>query len=145
MLLSTAPVDDPVLGRQDYSLRTAIEERHRQLKCYSDLEGFSSRSFNLIANQVVFVLLTYSLLQWYLLRSGREELNRQTRPRTMDLLRPVITTIVIYHKDYAAFLSPLEHQELVLTLDKEAQKKILAKTRALRRSLAHQLYNPRPP
>jgi hypothetical protein len=145
MLLSTAPVDDPVLGRQDYSPRTAIEERHRQLKCYSDLEGFSSRSFNLIANQVVFVLLTYSLLQWYLLRSGREELNRQTRPRTLDMLRPVITTIVIYHKDYAAFLSPLEHQELVLTLNKEARKKILAKTRALRRSLAHQLYNPRPP
>jgi len=145
MLLSTAPVDDPVLGRQDYSLRTTIEERHRQLKCYSDLEGFSSRSFNLIANQVVFVLLTYSLLQWYLLRSGREELNHQTRPRTLDLLRPVITTILIYYKDYVAFLSPLEHQELVLTLDKEAQKKILAKTRALRRSLAHQLYNPRPP
>ncbi len=145
MLLSTAPVDDPVLGRQDYSLRTTIEERHRQLKCYSDLEGFSSRSFNLIANQVVFVLLTYSLLQWYLLRSGREELNRQTRPRTLDMLRPVITTIVIYHKDYAAFLSPLEHQELVLTLNEEARKKILAKTRALRRSLAHQLYNPRPP
>ena len=32
-----------------------------------------------------------------------------------------------------------------VTSDKVAQKKILAKTRALRRSLAHQLYNPRPP
>jgi hypothetical protein len=145
MLLSTAPLNDPGLGRQDYSLRPAIEERHRQLKCYSDLEGFSSRSFNLIANQVVFVLLTYSLLQWYLLRSGRDELNHQTRPRTMDILKPVITTLVIYHKDYVAFLSPLEHQELVLTLNEAARKKILAKTRALRRSLAHKLDNPRPP
>jgi hypothetical protein len=53
--------------------------------------------------------------------------------------------MLIYYKDYVAFLSPLEHQELVLTLDREAQKKILAKTRALRRGLAHQLYNPRPP
>ena len=145
MLLSTALVEDPVLGRQDYALRTAIEERHRQLKCYSDLEGFSSRSFNLIANQVVFVLLTYSLLQWYLLRIGREELNHQTRPHTLDMLRPVITTLVIYHKDYVAFLSPLEHQELVLTLNEAARKKILAKTRSLRRHIAQELYNPRPP
>ena len=74
VLLSTAPVSDPILGRRDYALRTTIEERHRQLKCFSDLEAFSSRCFNLIVNQVVFVLLTYSLLQWYLLRSGRKEL-----------------------------------------------------------------------
>jgi hypothetical protein len=145
MLISTARVSDPALGRQDYALRTTIEERHRQLKCYSDLEGFSSRSFNLIANQVVFILLTYSLLQWYLLRNGRQELNSQTRPRTLDLLRTAITIIVIYYKGYVAFLSPLQHQELVLTLEEAARKKILAKTRALRRSLAHQLGNPRPP
>jgi Transposase DDE domain len=145
MLISTAPVSDPALGRQDYALRTTIEERHRQLKCYSDLEGFSSRSFNLIVNQVVFILLTYSLLQWYLLRSGRQELNSQTRPRTLDLLRPAITIILIYYKNYVAFLSPLQHQNLILTLEEEARKKILAKTRALLRSLAHQFYNPRPP
>jgi hypothetical protein len=145
VLLSTAPVVDPVLGREDYAMRTTIEERHRQLKCFSDLEAFSSRAFNLIVNQVVFVLLTYSLLQWYLLRSGRKELNPKTRTRTLDLLRPTTTIILIYYKDYVACLSPLEHQELVLTLDEEARKKILAKTRALRRNLANQLYNFRPP
>ncbi len=145
VLLSTAPVVDPMLGRQDYALRTTIEERHRQLKCFSDLEAFSSRAFNLIVNQVVFVLLTYSLLQWYLLRSGRKELNPKTRTRTLDLLRPTTTIILIYYKDYVACLSPLEHQELVLILDEEARKKILAKTRALRRNLANQLYNPRSP
>ena len=50
VLLSTATVADPRDGRRDYALRTAIEERHRQLKCFSDLEAFSSRSFNLIVN-----------------------------------------------------------------------------------------------
>jgi hypothetical protein len=145
MLISTAPVSDPGLGRQEYALRTTIEERHRQLKCFSDLENFSSRSFSLVVNQVVFILLTYSLLQWYLLRRDRQELNTQTRPRTLDLLKPVLTIILIYYKSYVAFLSPLEHQELVLTLEEEARKKILAKTREIRRSLAHQLYRPRPP
>lgn len=145
VLLSTAPITDPAQGRRDYALRTAIEERHRQLKCFSDLEAFTSRSFNMIVNQVVFVLLTYSLLQWYLLRIGRKELNAKTRTRTLELLRPTTTAILIYYRNYVARLTPLEHQELVLTLDEEARKKILAKTRRLRRSLADQLTNLRPP
>lgn len=145
VLLSTASISDPALGRQDYALRTTIEERHRQLKCFSDLESFTSRSFSLIVNQVVFVLLTYSLLQWYLLRIGRRELNAKTRTRTLEMLRPAITMVIIYYKSYVAYLSPLEHQELVLTLNEQARKKILAKTRKLRRALANQLANPRAP
>jgi hypothetical protein len=86
-------------------------------------------------------LLTYSLLQWYLLRSGRKELNPKTRTRTLDLLRPTTTVILIYYQAYVACLSPLEHQELVLSLDEQARKKILAKTRSLRRGLANQLSN----
>jgi hypothetical protein len=145
VLLSTERIANPALGRLDYALRTTIEERHRQLKCFSDLEAFTSRSFNVIVNQVVFVLLTYSLLQWYLLRIGRKELNVKTRTRIMDMLRPTATVILIFYQNYVAYLSPLEHQELVLTLDERARKKILAKTRRLRRSLANQLKNPRPP
>ena len=144
-LLDTAPVNDPTRGRQDYALRTAIEERHRQLKCFSDLEAFSSRTFSLIVNQVVFVLLTYSLLQWYLVRAARQQLNSKTRTRILELLRPSTTVILIYYQNYVAYLSPLKHQELVLTLNEQARKKILAKTRRLRRNLAHQLDHARPP
>ncbi|MDX1401747.1 MAG: transposase [Kiloniellales bacterium] len=145
VLLDTAAIRDPRQTRRDYTLRTTIEERHRQLKCFSDLEAFSSRAFNLVVNQVVFVLLTYSLLQWYLLRAGRKELNPQTRTRILDLLRPTATVILIYYQNYVACLSPLQHQELVLTLNEQARKKILAKTRRLRRSLVHQLDHARPP
>ncbi|HEY5571805.1 MAG TPA: transposase [Anaerolineales bacterium] len=145
VLLDTAPVDDPTRGRQDYALRTTIEERHRQLKCFSDLEAFSSRAFSLIVNQVVFVLLTYSLLQWYLVRAARKQLNAKTRTRILELLRPSTTVILIYYQNYVAYLSPLKHQELVLTLNEQARKKILAKTRRLRRNLAHQLDHARPP
>lgn len=145
VLLDTAPVTDPGRTRQDYALRTTIEERHRQLKGFSDLENFSSRAFNLIVHQVVFVLLTYSLLQWHLLRAGRKELNPRTRTRTLQLLRPTMTIILIYYRHYVACLSPLKHQELLLTLSEQARRKILAKTRRLRRSLAHQLDHARPP
>jgi hypothetical protein len=145
MLLDTAPIREPARTRQEYGLRTTIEERHRQLKCFSDLESFPSRAFSLVVNQVVFVLLTYSLLQWFLLRISRKELNPKTRTRILELLRPTLTVIVIYYQNYMAFLTPLEHQELVLTLDEFARKKILTKTRRLRRSLAHALNHARPP
>jgi hypothetical protein len=145
VLLDTAPIREPARTRQAYGLRTSIEERHRQLKCFSDLESFPSRAFSLVVHQVVFVLLTYSLLQWFLLRMGRKELNPKTRTRTLDLLRPTLTVIILYYQNYMAFLTPLQHQELVLTLDEAARKKILAKTRRLRRSLTHALDHARPP
>jgi hypothetical protein len=145
MLLDTAPIREPARTRQEYGLRTSIEERHRQLKCFSDLESFPSRAFSLVAHQVVFVLLTYSLLQWFLLRMGRKDLNPKTRTRTLELLRPALTVIIIYYEKYMALLTPLQHQELVLTLSETARKKILAKTRRLRRSLAHALEHARPP
>jgi hypothetical protein len=145
VLLDTARIRSAVRGRQEYRLRTCIEERHRQLKCFSDLEAFTSRAFNLVVNQVVFVLLTYSLTQWFMLRIGRKELNARTRTRILELLQPTQTVIVLYYRNYVAYLSPLGHQELVLSLDEPARKKILTKTRRLRRSLAQQLQNPRPP
>ena len=144
VLLDTASVAHAGQSRQDYMLRTTIEERHRQLKCFSDLEGFTSRAFSLVVHQVVFVLLTYSLVQWFLLRIGRKDLNPRTRTRTLELLRPAITVIVIYYRNRVAYLSPLQHQELVLTLGEAARKKVLARTRRLRRSLAQQLQHPRP-
>src|SRR3990172_5333219 len=95
VLLDTAPVSHAGQSRQDYMLRTCIEERHRQLKCYSDLETFTSRAFSLVVHQVVLVLLTYSLMQWFMLRIERKDLNPRTRTRTLELLRPAITVIVI--------------------------------------------------
>src|SRR5437867_8773058 len=145
MLLDTKPIVSAADMRNEYALRPVIEERHRQLKCFSGIEDFSSRSFSLIVNQVAFVLLTYSLLQWYLLRTERKPLNTKTQSRILDLLRPVFSVIVIYYQNYVAFLDPLEYQEMVLTLSETARKTILAKTRKLRRGLAHQLQNPRAP
>jgi Transposase DDE domain len=145
MLLDTKPIVRAAEIRNEYGLRPAIEERHRQLKCFSGIDDFSSRAFSLIVNQVTFVLLTYSLLQWYLLGTERKQLNPKTQSRILELLRPVFSVIVIYYQNYVAFLDPLEYQEMVLTLSEPARKRTLAKTRQLRRGLARQLHNPRAP
>jgi hypothetical protein len=145
VLLDTAPVPQPLATRQEYGLRTSIEERHRQLKCFSNLAGFTSRRLSMVVNQVVFVLLVYSLLQWYWQRIRRPEFNPRTTVRALEQLRPTMTVILIFYQGYVARLAPLEYQELLLTLEEEARRKILAKTRRLRRGLTHQLDHARSP
>ena len=74
---------------------------------------------------MAFVLLTYSLLQWYLLRIHGKQLNRTTRTRTLELLRPTTTVILIYWQGYVACLTPLQHQEWVLTLSETSRRMAL--------------------
>ena len=64
-LMTTGREVQPLDVIQLYGKRPAIEERHRQLKCFCDLSDFRSRSFNAITAQVM-ILLTYTLRQWQL-------------------------------------------------------------------------------
>ncbi|MBM4095081.1 MAG: transposase, partial [Planctomycetes bacterium] len=116
----------------NYGLRTDIEERHRQIKCFWDLTRFYSTAWNLVVNQVVFVCLTYSLLQLYLLQHGHQELNRRTSETTRRLL-PDGDRVIIYRQQYFAFFTLLEHTELTLKLEGEARRKALAKIRRLKK------------
>ena len=148
MLLDTKPLGaagTPAARRDEYHLRTAIEEGHRQLKCFWDLTHFTSRAFALVVNQVVFVALAYTLLQLYLRRASRAELNRRTRPRVRDQLLPRAAVILIYCQQRFATLTPLEYTELLLSLAEPARRKILRKARRLRRELLAALPSPRPP
>jgi hypothetical protein len=120
---------------ESYGLRTSCEERHRQLKCFQDLASFTSRAFSLVVHQVVFILLTYTLLQWHLWRRERQALNRKTQPRVRETILPAAEQVVIYHGDYFAFLDVYEYQELLLKLSETARVKILAKTEQLRAAM----------
>jgi hypothetical protein len=117
--------------RDLYGLRTDIEERHRQVKCFWDLTRFHSTARSLVVSQTVFVCMTYSLLQLHLLRQGLQELNRRTEATTRRLL-PDGDRVVIYRQQYFAFFTLMEHMELTLSLEEKARRKALAKTRRLR-------------
>lgn len=146
MLIDTKPGSDPAASRDEYRLRSEIEERHRQLKCFWDLSDFRGRALSLVVNQVVFVALAYSLLQLYLLRKvDRPTLNRRTRIRLRDQLLPSDSCIILYCQDRFALLSPLEYTDLLLHLSDAAKEKILAKTRRLRRQISTELKLARPP
>jgi len=131
VLVDTAPVEDPARSRDDYAFRTSIEERHRQFKCFCDLTAFTSRAFSLVLNQVIFILLTYNLLQIYLLRNQKAELNRSPFPQMQKRLLPAASWIIVYCEEKVAFLTQLEYSEILLTLEETARSKALKKTRRL--------------
>ena len=139
MLIDTKHTGKRACARDDYRLRTGIEERHRQLKCFVDLTDFTSRKFSLICNQVIFVALCYSLMQLFLLRMKRSALNRHTQPRLRRQLMPTDSVIIVYYCSRFALFTTSEYTELLLTLSPEASKKILEKIRRLRRELEQEL------
>ena len=133
--------------RNLYGLRTDIEERHRQVKCFWDLTRFQSTAWSLVVNQLVFVCLTYSLLQLHLLRQGHQELNRRTRPTSRRLL-PDGDRVIIYRQQCFGFFTLLEHMEMTLSLEGRARRRALAKTRSLMQDRPPRRWRPprtRPP
>jgi hypothetical protein len=116
--------------RELYGLRTDIEERHRQVKCFWDLTRFYSTVWSLVVSQTVFVCLTYSLLQVHLLKEGHAALNRRTVETTRRLL-PDGDRVVVYCQQSFAFFSLLEHMELTLSLEEKARQRALEKAREL--------------
>jgi hypothetical protein len=138
ILLDTRPKTEARTSRDDYALRVQIEERYRQLKCFSDLTGFTSRAFSLVVNQVLFVLLSYSLVQLYLRRQERKaaQLNRRTPPTIRKELLPAASWVIVYCEGRFAFFDRLEYSYILLTLGEEARRKAAERIRRLRRDLA---------
>jgi hypothetical protein len=145
LLIDTKDVQDPREAHQEYHLRTGIEERHRQLKCFIELTNFTSRAFSMVVNQVVFIMLALNLLQLYLLRKGRKELNKKTLPRIRQQLLPSDNHIIVYRHNYYGLFAPLEFTEIIVRLGEEARKKIADKCQRLRRELNGVMHNPRAP
>jgi len=144
LLLDTKEVKDPSEASEQYHLRTTIEERHRQLKCFIDLTKFTSRAFSMVVNQVLFIMLSYNLLQLYLLRQGRKELNNKTLPHIRQQLLPSDNHIIVYFENYYGLFSPLEFTEIIASLGDKPSKKIVDKCRRLRREMKDVMTNPRP-
>jgi hypothetical protein len=144
-LIDTQKVQDPRQSRQEYALRSSTEERYRQLKCFTDLTHFTSRAFSMVVNQVIFIMLAYNLLQIYLLRQGRKELNQKTLPRIRQQLLPSDNHIMVYWQNYYGLFRPFELVGFVVMLGEEARKKIAAKCRRIGRELNGLMQNPRPP
>lgn len=144
-LMDTRPIRDPVKPREQYGLRVAIEERHRILKCFHDLSDFSSRCFNVIVAQVVFILLSYTLRQWQLWKLQQEKLAGKTPGFLERELSAHSQFVVIYHEHAYAQLPVVSFTRELLELPPEVQAKALIKVRRLEQTLLSPLPHLRAP
>lgn len=134
-LMSTRDYVQMQQPREDYGLRTKIEERHRTLKCFHDLSDFRSRSFSVIAAQVVFILLSYTLRQWQLWRLHAQQLANRSPEFIRRRLNLRKQYVVIYLARAYAQIPLLQFTREVLQLEGQARQKALAKVRLLEQSL----------
>lgn len=145
LLIDTQEVKESGRIREEYHLRTALEERYRQLKCFSNLTHFTSRAFSLVVNQTVFIMLAYNLLQFYLLRHDKKGLNKKPLPYIRQQLLPSDNHVIVYWQNYYALFKPYELVGFVVQLSEDARKKIAEKCRRLGRELNGIMKNPRSP
>jgi hypothetical protein len=144
-LLSTAAYADPQRPPQEYGWRTTIEEGHRQLKCFYDLTDFHSRSFNAVAAQVVFVLLSYSLRQWQLWTIQQEALATRHPALIHDRHNLDHQFVIIYHQRAYTQLPLVSFTREVLELEPASRQKALAIIRRLEQSFLCPVAKLRPP
>lgn len=144
ILVDTKSSPNPNQSRAEYTKRSKIEEEHRQFKCFSDLTDFNSREFSLIVGQVVFILLTFTLLQIYLLRQTkkREKLGNKPMPEIRKKLSTTEKFVIVYCEGKFGIFRQLDFMEILLTLEEPARIKALRKTRKLRIESNHLLEEP---
>ena len=131
--------------RSTYALRTAIEERHRQYKCFWDVARMPSCKFSMVITQVLFVLLAYTLMQAHLFLRHRQEMNPRTRERLLQFLNPTLEVVAVYYQQRFCLLSLAEFAVILLELDESARAKLLPKMKQIKRDVYQLLQNARPP
>jgi hypothetical protein len=128
VLCSTKKFDTPHAVVESYALRTQTEECFRTLKNSWSIGEFPSPNRSLLEAHVGFTLLTYSLLQLYLMR---KDLQKKTNKHIATLKREehrLEKTTLVYAASCFAQFKNAEYLKLILNLPQEAREKL---TRAL--------------
>jgi hypothetical protein len=144
-LLTTEDFADGRRLPQDYQLRTQIEERHRQLKCFHDLTDLHSRCFHAITAQVVMILLSYSLRQYQLWKLLQTSLASCAPDQIRFRLAIRREHVVIYHNHAYTQMPLLSFSRELLQLEPQARARALEKVERLEQSMLCPLENLRPP
>ena len=145
VLVSSSPRRTAAEIRSTYDLRPAIEERHRQYKCFWDLTRMHSCAFSLVVNQALFVLLAYTLVQAHLVLRRRQELNRSVWERAWQLLSPTLEVVAVYYRQRFCLLTLAEFARTLLDIAEPARTKLRDRLRSVEKDLYSLLENARPP
>lgn len=107
-----------------YELRTQIEERHRQVKNFWNINKFSSPHKSLIEAHVMFTLLTYSLIQLYLNKKHLNSLANKTISTLKNEEQMGINSVIVYSGNYFAVFDLDDYTEIIVDLKDEARSRL---------------------
>jgi hypothetical protein len=133
VLVSTSDRFPAAHIRSTYELRPAIEERHRQYKCFWDLTRMHSCAFSLVVNQALFVLLAYTLVQAHLVLRQRQALTRGVWEHTWQLLSPTLEVVAVYYRQRFCLLTLAEYSRILLDIAEPVRGKLREKLRRMER------------
>jgi hypothetical protein len=133
VLVSTSDRFTAAHIRSTYELRPAIEERHRQYKCFWDLTRMHSCAFSLVVNQALMVLLAYTLVQAHLGLRQRQQLTGGVWERTWQLLSPTLEVVAVYYRQRFCLLTLAEFGRILLDIAEPVRGKLREKLRRLER------------
>jgi len=133
VLVSTADRFSAVHIRSTYELRPAIEERHRQYKCFWDLTRMHSCAFSLVVNQALIVLLAYTLVQAHLVLRQRQPLTGGVWKYTCQLLSPSLEVVAVYYQQRFCLLTLAEFGRILLDMAEPVRGKLREKLRRIER------------
>jgi len=133
VLVSTSDRFSASYIRSTYELRPAIEERHRQYKCFWDLTRIHSCAFALVVNQALFVLLAYTLVQAHLVLRQRQALTHGVWDRSWQLLSPTLEVVAVYYRQRFCLLTLAEYGRILLAIEEPARGKLRETLRRIER------------
>jgi hypothetical protein len=133
VLVSTSDRFSAAHIRATYELRSAIEERHRQYKCFWDLTRMHSCAFSLVVNQALMVLLAYTLVQAHLVLRQRQQLNPGVWERTWQLLSPTLEVVAVYYRQRFCLLTLAEFGRILLDIAEPVRGKLREKLKRIER------------
>jgi hypothetical protein len=107
-----------------YRLRTDVEERFRQLKCFWNIADFTSPAPGLMEAQICFILLTYSLLQLYLRRRDLRDLTHRVIQTLRNEERLGLDAVLVYVEDAYGVYNFDDYSLTLMNLDSEPRDKL---------------------
>jgi len=109
----------------DYRIRAKIEERFKQLKLCWRIYKFTSTAYSLVTTHVMFTLLTYTLIQMYLMRKDFQRLANKTIDTLRYQERLGRDAVIVYAKGNFALFETNEYTEIILELEEASRVRLL--------------------
>jgi hypothetical protein len=133
-LASTKQYKDPRLARELYKGRMQIEERIDQIKNCWWVGCFTTPNFNADGVHVLFVLLTYTLIQLYLKATHHEALATQTIETLKQEEKLGKDAVIVYAEKYFAVFDLDEYTDIILYLKTAARDRMRRWIKRFRRN-----------